>query len=65
MPSVRTVGNILLRYGCIAPEESRKRQPFQRFEREHCNELWQTDFKGKFTYVDAHINAQPDAPEGD
>lgn len=48
IPSERTVGNILLRHGCIAPEESRKRQAFKRFEREHCNELWQTDFKGEF-----------------
>ena len=52
VPSVRTEGNILLRHGCIDPEESRKRQPYQRFEREHCNELWQTDFKGKFRTLD-------------
>ena len=52
IPSARTVGNILLRHGCIDPEESRKRQPFQRFERKHCNELWQTDFKGEFRTLD-------------
>lgn len=52
IPCARTVGNILRRHGCIDPEESRKRQPFQRFEREHCNELWQTDFKGKFRTLD-------------
>ena len=54
IPSVRTVGNILLRHGAISPEESRKRQPFQRFERAHCNELWQADFKGEFKTEDGH-----------
>ena len=52
IPCARTVGNILRRHGCIDPEESRKRQPFQRFEREHCNELWQADFKGEFKTLD-------------
>ena len=52
IPSERTVCRILLRHGCIDPEESRKRQPWQRFEREHCNELWQTDFKGEFRTLD-------------
>ena len=48
IPSERTVGNILLRSGAISPDESRKHQAFKRFEREHCNELWQADFKGEF-----------------
>ena len=48
IPCARTVNSILHRHGCIAPEESRKRQAFRRFEREGCNELWQTDFKGEF-----------------
>ena len=48
IPSARTVGAVLRRHGCIDPEESRKRRAFQRFEREQCNELWQTDFKGEF-----------------
>lgn len=48
IPSVKTVNNILNRYGCISPEESLKHHPCQRFERSHCNELWQTDFKGEF-----------------
>ena len=52
IPSERTVCRILQRNGCIDPEESRKRQPWQRFEREHCNELWQTDFKGEFKTLD-------------
>lgn len=52
IPSERTVCRILRRHGCIDPEESRKRQPLQRFEREHCNELWQADFKGEFKTQD-------------
>ena len=52
IPSARTVGAVLRRHGCIDPEESRKRRAFQRFEREQCNELWQTDFKGEFRTPD-------------
>ena len=46
LPCVKTVNNILNRYGCISPEESLKRQPFTRFEKDQCNVMWQTDFKG-------------------
>ena len=52
IPSAKTCGNILKRNGCIDPEEAKKHQPFQRFEREKCNELWQTDFKGDFLLGD-------------
>ena len=48
IPCAKTVNNILLRNGCISKDASDKRIPFTRFEREHCNELWQTDFKGEF-----------------
>lgn len=51
-PCVKTVNNILNRYGCISKEESLKHQPYQRFERDKCNELWQTDFKGEFLTSD-------------
>lgn len=51
-PCVKTVNNILNRYGCISKEESLKHQPYQRFERDKCNELWQTDFKGEFLISD-------------
>lgn len=47
LPCAKTVNNILNRYGCISPEESAKRRPFIRFEKEFCNEMWQTDFKGE------------------
>lgn len=52
IPCERTICRILRRCGCIDPEESRKRQPFQRSRRAHCNELWQTDFKGEFRTLD-------------
>jgi len=52
VPSPRTCCNILSRNGCIQPSESLKHKPYQRFEREHCNELWQTDFKGDFQLLD-------------
>lgn len=52
LPCVRTCSSILKRNGCIEPEESLKHKPSQRFEREHCNELWQTDFKGDFSLLD-------------
>ena len=52
LPCAKTCSNILKRNGCIDPEESAKHKPYQRFEREACNELWQTDFKGDFQLLD-------------
>ena len=52
LPCVKTVNNILHRYGCISPEESQKRRPFIRFEKDRCNVMWQTDFKGEFQMAD-------------
>lgn len=52
IPSAKTCGNILKRYGFIHPEESKKHKAFQRFEREQCNDLWQMDFKGDFLLGD-------------
>lgn len=52
IPCDKTVNNILNRYGCIILEESLKRQPFTRFEKEMCNQMWQADFKGEFKMED-------------
>ncbi len=52
IPSAKTCSNILKRNGCIDPLESKKHMPCQRFEREQCNQLWQTDFKGDFLLGD-------------
>jgi len=54
LPCARTVNNVLLRNHCISPEESQKRQPFTRFEKDHCNDMWQTDFKGEFKLQDGN-----------
>lgn len=48
LPSNKTCCNILKRNGLIDPVESAKHKAFLRFEKEHCNEMWQTDFKGDF-----------------
>ena len=48
IPCVKTVNNILNRYNCIASEESARHKAFIRYEKERCNEMWQTDFKGEF-----------------
>lgn len=52
LPSAKTCSNILKRNSCISEEESLKRKPCQRFEREQCNALWQVDFKGDFPLLD-------------
>ena len=52
LPCVKTVNNVLNRNGCISPEESAKRKPYLRYEKERCNEMWQTDFKGEFRMAD-------------
>lgn len=52
LPSAKTCCNILKKNGCVSEEESLKRRPCQRFEREQCNALWQTDFKGDFPLLD-------------
>jgi len=54
IPCIKTVNNILNRYGCISPEESLKHTPFIRFEKERCNEMWQVDFKGEFRMADGN-----------
>ena len=52
LPCVKTFNNILKRNDCITKEESLKHKAFVSFEKEHCNEMWQTDFKGEFLMKD-------------
>ena len=47
-PAPSTVQAILARHGRLDPAESTKHQPWQRFEHERPNALWQMDFKGHF-----------------
>ena len=63
MPSIRTVGNILRRYGYIAPAAKTPGE-IQFFQRSAPNHLWQCDYKGPlevarqkihpFTVLDDH-----------
>jgi transposase InsO family protein len=48
LPAPSTITAILHRHHLIAPEESQKHQPWQRFEAIAPNDLWQMDFKGDF-----------------
>jgi len=43
-----TINGIFRRNGLISPQESIQHQAFQRFEKQHPNELWQMDYKGHF-----------------
>ena len=52
LPCPRTFSNILKRNSRVSPDESNKRVPFKRFEKERCNQMWQTDFKGEFLTKD-------------
>jgi len=48
VPSASTITQILRRHGCIDPVASAQHTPWQRFEHEAPNRLWQMDFKGHF-----------------
>jgi len=48
LPGASTITAILRRQEWIDPEEAQKHRPFQRFEMEKPNQLWQMDFKGYF-----------------
>src|ERR1051325_2303561 len=48
VPSPSTLTEILRRNGRLDPQECEKHKPFQRFEYEKPNMLWQLDFKGDF-----------------
>lgn len=51
VPSPSTITAILQRHGRIDPAESAKHRPWQRFEHDSPNQLWQMDFKGHFAVV--------------
>lgn len=53
----KTINNILKRNNCISKEESLKHTPYIRYEKEYCNEMWQTDFKGEFKLPDGNLNS--------
>lgn len=46
LPAPSTIASLLQRSGCIEPAQSAAHQPWQRFEHDRPNALWQMDFKG-------------------
>jgi transposase InsO family protein len=52
VPSAGTMTRILHRHGLIVPEASQAATPWQRFEHEQPNDLWQMDFKGWIELTD-------------
>src|SRR6202049_4413723 len=48
VPAPSTITQILRRHGRLEERQSEHPGPYQRFEREQPNELWQMDFKGDF-----------------
>lgn len=48
IPAPSTVTDILARHGLLSAEETRKHTPYQRFEMDKPNDMWQMDFKGDF-----------------
>jgi transposase InsO family protein len=51
VPSPSTITDIFRRHGMINLEQSEQHQPWQRFEADGPNALWQIDFKGYFTML--------------
>jgi transposase InsO family protein len=49
VPAASTITAILSRHGLIVSHASKTSTPWQRFEREQPNDLWQMDFKGPIT----------------
>lgn len=56
IPATSTITDILRRNGLIQPEASAASQPWQRFEHEQPNALWQLDFKGHFETAAGRCN---------
>jgi len=52
VPPASTITEILRRHGRLDPAESDRHRPWQRFEAEGPNDLWQMDFKGHFPLAD-------------
>lgn len=48
IPCQRTINDVLKRNGLITAEASQAATPYQRFEKDEPNDMWQADFKGDF-----------------
>jgi transposase InsO family protein len=53
VPAFSTIHAILSRHGKVVPPAGTPGQPYQRFEKEAPNQLWQMGFKGWITLTDA------------
>jgi transposase InsO family protein len=58
VPAASVVHDVLVRNGLIDPDQSSKHRPFERFEREEPNDLWQMDFKG-YILTDDGVRCHP------
>jgi transposase InsO family protein len=56
VPHANTITDILRRAGKLEAEECAKHEPWQRFERDLPNELWQMDFKGHFATLNGRCH---------
>lgn len=56
IPHPNTITDILRRAGKLEAGVSQTHSPYQRFEYEQPNELWQMDFKGHFALVDGRCH---------
>ena len=56
LPSSRTFNEIFKRNGLITKEASEAAKPYQHFEKEYPNEMWQGDFKGHFKMEEEKFN---------
>lgn len=54
LPCARTFNTIFQRHGLISKEDSLAATPYQHFEKEVPNEMWQADFKGYFRMENGH-----------
>jgi transposase InsO family protein len=54
LPSASTVNAIFKRNGMISKEASEAATPYERFEKERPNDMWQADFKGHFAMKDGN-----------
>ena len=48
LPSASTFNNVFKRNGLIEKQDSLNSTPYQRFEKDEPNDMWQADFKGHF-----------------
>lgn len=56
VPAASTITAVLRRHGLLDGPRAGMARAYQRFEREHPNELWQMDFKGHFAIAEGRCH---------